>query len=271
MITDKVFKMLELREVRITALGPNDAPVGNSVKLPAAISLKLSLTMDSKELKGDSELIDIYSKVTKAEVEMENGQFSLDAMCILMGGTISSTASTLAWDLLGSHSTPGYFKLEGRWTYVNSQAADAHIILPKVKVTQPPSFTINDASGNFGTASFKATAVRTNDPANLDKWIRIQFNETATPLATTAASMIATVSKASPVDLTFSVSPTSLTISNIKLDGTTDVAVTSGYTYSSGSLVLKGTYLATLAVGNHAFVVLLSDGSTFTANVKIVA
>lgn len=94
-----------------------------------------------------------------------------------------TNATSYVYSLLSTNSTPPYFMIEGQWTYVNSEAEDAHVKLFKVKATDAPSFEINDASGNFGTVKFKALALPTSDPSHAGRWFDAKINETAAPIA----------------------------------------------------------------------------------------
>jgi hypothetical protein len=79
------------------------------------------------------------------------------------------------------------------------------------------------------------------------------------------------MSKAAPADKVFSILPTTTTVSSITDDGVA-MTVTDDYTYSSGTLTLKGSaYLAELAVGVHTYVVTTGGGETFTFRITISA
>lgn len=80
----------------------------------------------------------------------------------------------------------------------------------------------------------------------------------------------ASMSKAAAADKSFTIAPSTSTVSGITDDGSA-LTVTTHYTYSSGALVIKGTYLATVAVGVHTLVVTTGDGAKLTILITITA
>ena len=79
------------------------------------------------------------------------------------------------------------------------------------------------------------------------------------------------MSKASPADKVFAILPTTTTVSSIKDDGVA-MTVTDDYTYSAGTLTIKGSaYLAELAVGVHTYVITTGGGETLTVRITITA
>lgn len=80
----------------------------------------------------------------------------------------------------------------------------------------------------------------------------------------------ATMSKAAAADKVFSILPTTTTVSGVTDDGAA-VTITSGYTYSSGTLTIKGTYLATVAIGVHTIIATTGGGEKITVQITITA
>ena len=70
----------------------------------------------------------------------------------------------------------------------------------------------------------------------------------------------ATVSIAAAVDKQFAISPSSATVSNVK-NGAAVLTATTDYTYSSGTLTLKSTYLSGLTAGSDTITVTLGNGT----------
>jgi TP901-1 family phage major tail protein len=79
-----------------------------------------------------------------------------------------------------------------------------------------------------------------------------------------------TVSKASPSDQVFTIAPSTTTISSIK-NGATSLTVSTNYTYSSGTLTIKSTYLGGLTVGTQTLTIATGDGATITVVVELTA
>ena len=176
--TNKV-KLMELTDVKIAPI-KSDGSYGTLVDLAGALKLQIAPKTETKKLYGDSQLNDLYQKTTEIEVSGECTFLSLDALKIIVGGNITTSGTTpnqkAVYSLTAANSTPGYFYLEGQWTYAGDGIGDAHVILYKVKVTDPPDIEINDASGNFGTVKFKAVAL----PNDSGEWFDIVLNETKT-------------------------------------------------------------------------------------------
>jgi hypothetical protein len=78
------------------------------------------------------------------------------------------------------------------------------------------------------------------------------------------------MSKAAAADKVFSILPTTTTVSGVTDDGAA-VTITSGYTYSSGTLTIKGTYLATVAIGVHTIIATTGGGEKITVQITITA
>jgi len=176
-------RMMELRDVKIFKLltDTSGAPTYSaSVDITGSLKLSVAPKTEVKKLYGDSKLLDIYQRITEVELDIEASLMSLDAMQIIMGGTLSTTASTVTYQLKGADLYPPYFKIEGQWTYAGDGIGDAHVILYKCKTTDAPNLELNDSSGNFGTVKFKAVAL----PAvSNDLWFDILLNNVAVPIA----------------------------------------------------------------------------------------
>lgn len=80
----------------------------------------------------------------------------------------------------------------------------------------------------------------------------------------------ATMSEASPADKVFNITPTSALLNTVKL-GDVALALSTAYTYTSGVLTLKGTYLEALAVGTYVFNIDIQNSSDVTVSVTITA
>lgn len=186
-ITSTKFSLLELRDCKLKVLSATDAPTGTAIDIPGIMRMVVSPKIETKELKGDCETLEVYSKVTGIELDIECAQVSLDVLKLIQGGDVTKNPTvdptSITYSLTAANTTPPYFYLEGQQTYGNTECADIHYKLYKVKATDAPSFEVNDASGNFGTLKFKAKAVATKDPANDGKWFDIVLNQTLTPIA----------------------------------------------------------------------------------------
>jgi len=193
MALSRYLKLMELQDAKIATVLTDNSGDANPTyaatwaDLMGITKIVVTPKVETKQLKGDSELKDVYTKTTEVELDVEASFMSLDALKVIMGGTITDAGTTpnqtTTYSLKSSNSTPPYFKLEGKWNYTGvADAADAHVILYKCKVTDPPQLELNDSSGNFGTMKFKAIALPCASNGN---WYDVKVNETAAVIATT--------------------------------------------------------------------------------------
>lgn len=180
-------KLMELVDIKVAKLltDVSDEPTYDTlVDLAGALRLNIRPVVETKSLKGDSETKDYYQRVTEVEVDGECSLFSLEAMKVMVGGEITQSGVTpnqkATYKLTSATATAPYFKLEGQWTYAGEGLGDAHVVLYKIKITEPPSLEINDASGNFGTMTFKGIAIPTNSNGD---WFDVVANETKTAIS----------------------------------------------------------------------------------------
>lgn len=187
MALEHYLKLMELQDAKLAQLLTDkigeSAPTYEATwaDLVGITKITVAPKTETKKLYGDSELKDVYTKTTEVEIDVEAAFMSLDALKAVLGGSLVDSGVTpnqkTVFSLRGTNSTPPYFKLEGKWNYTGvANGADAHVILYKCKVTDPPSFEINDASGSFGTMKFKAVAFPCASNGN---WFDIEINETA--------------------------------------------------------------------------------------------
>lgn len=82
--------------------------------------------------------------------------------------------------------------------------------------------------------------------------------------------LLVSCSKAAPADKTFTITPSTTTVSSVKIDGVSKV-VTTDYTYSAGTLLVKSATLGALAIGTHTLSVTTGDGATLSAIIEQAA
>ena len=186
MALNREFKMFELRDAKISKLIQDDSTAltyGPAKDIPGVTKISIAPKAESKELNGDSIRIDQYSRITHVEVDIESSLFSVDSLPIMTGGIVKESGASpnqqVKYEFNSASATLPYFKIEGQWTYVNEGIGDAHVTIYKCKVSDPPSFEINDASGNFGTLKAKAIGLCARHNG---EWWDLQLNETAKPI-----------------------------------------------------------------------------------------
>ena len=183
-IQDTRVVLMELADVKVAPLltdpADGEATYGEFVDLAGALSLQISPEMVTKTLYGDSTIMDNYSRTTSI-----NSVISLSGLEVIIGGKVTKSGDNLTekvtYSMTDASATPGYFKIEGKWNYPSTDGTvkDAHVILYKCRVSEPPDFTINDSSGDFGDCSFTAVAVPTNKDG---KWWDMVLQAKATEI-----------------------------------------------------------------------------------------
>jgi hypothetical protein len=179
-------KLMELRDAKIAQMltDTDTAPTyATAIDLDGVTKITVTPKVETKKLPGDSVLKDIYQKVTEVELDIECSIFSLDVYKLAMGGTISETGTTpnqkTTYSLNENSASPGYFKIEGQWTYAGEGIGDAHVVIYKCKATEPPALEVSDASGDFGKMKIKAIGI----PADSNgSWYDVVLNETKTDI-----------------------------------------------------------------------------------------
>lgn len=188
-VNSKKIKLMELTETKIYKMTADVATAptydATGIVLPGIMKVTIAPKTETKKLLGDSKTLDVYQKTVEIELDVEHAMFSLEAMKVLVGGDITETGTLpnitkVVYALTGDNATPPYFKIMGKWTYAGDGNTNASVTLWKCKVTDPPNFELNDASGNFGTVKFKAIAL----PCDSNKaWFDITVDSAAIALA----------------------------------------------------------------------------------------
>lgn len=175
-------RLMELKDVKVSRMISDSAdaePIYDTpVDLAGALSFQVSPELENKILYGDSTIMDSYSRTTSINFTVTNSVVSLSGLEVIMGGQITRTgadkAETVIYELTAKNATPPYFKIEGKWDYAGETIGDAHIVLYKCRVSEPPDFTVNDSSGDFGDCSFTGTAMPTRKSGH---WWQLILNK----------------------------------------------------------------------------------------------
>ncbi len=156
------------------------ATYGTSIDVPGAKTMTISGTINSKQLRGDNQLLDIFSTLTDVSVKVDFAKTSTDILAALLGGAVVDSGTTpnqkSVWSLTGA-SAPKYVKIEGA-TPVNGvdfTGGDAHFVVYKAIPSDFPALGLAEEdyslpSLNFGCLPQLATG---------NKWIDVVWNETA--------------------------------------------------------------------------------------------
>ena len=185
-IDDTSVVLMELQDVKVAKLltDPSTAEptYGEWIDLAGILTLQISPEMVTKNLQGDSIVMDTYSRTTGINFTVTNSVLSFSGLEVILGGQVTRSGTDLTekvtYSMTSETATPPYFKLEGKWNYASTDGtlADAHVILYKCRMSEAPDFSINDASGDFGECTFSGVAVPTKKSG---KWWDMILNATA--------------------------------------------------------------------------------------------
>lgn len=144
--------------------------------VPGVQSFDLSYKFTEKKLKGDETTIDTRSKIENLELKVEHAQISLDAMAILLGGTVTSSGTTpnVIKTYRQGAGSPPHFKLAAKVNTIDEESADGHFVAYKCKVT---AFEEGAKGEDYRTVSFTAEAVPCANAA--DYFYDLILHETA--------------------------------------------------------------------------------------------
>jgi len=98
----------------------------------------------------------------------------------------------------------------------------------------------------------------------------LEGNGALSDLIPSITPLSVTVSKAAATDQAFTIAPSTTTITGIK-NGANALTVTTNYTYSNGTLTIKGTYLGGLTVGTQTLSITTGDGAVITIVIELTA
>lgn len=111
---------------------------GTGVQVQGIQSVNLDPEIVSADLKGDGgQIISRQGRVTGYQLQAQYGRIGLDALAVMVGGTVSDTgtgASEVAeWDMLGDNILP-FFKCEFDIATTDNGVADLHVVLYKCQL-----------------------------------------------------------------------------------------------------------------------------------------
>lgn len=106
---------------------------GASYLIRGARNMSVTLVVETDELRGDDVVIDRYSKIVAADVNVEQATVDLTAYDMLTGGTLVSNADYEDFMIDEDDETP-YIAIAGR-IVGSGGVGDLHIFLPKCKMS----------------------------------------------------------------------------------------------------------------------------------------
>ena len=191
---------------------------GSLIDIVGIQSVEFNPTFVEEELRGDDDVLDVYSKISNWEFSLNYGELSFNALAAFTGGTVTNAGSTPNQSKTFTQTKtdmPKYFKLIGRSAYsTDNPAGDIHVVFYKCKITDL-GHTFPDTYGEF-SASGRAIA-RIYDGRIFD----LICHETATEIAAEPS----VTALAAFTDNSISASISSVVILAVKATGAGDVPV----------------------------------------------
>jgi len=149
-----------------------------SIDVPGIQTLELTPEMETKELEGDGDILDIFARVKKINWTWNNAKVPLKVLEAALGGKVTGDGETPNQKQTYSlgNDNAAWFKIEGQAVYADDGVGDVHVVLYKCKCTGGVAFTLGN---EFAVLRASGTAIRTiSDKRLLD----IVFNETKTDI-----------------------------------------------------------------------------------------
>ncbi len=203
-------KILALKDVKISPLltdpSGGTATYGTGVDIPGVLELLATPKFKSATLEGDGKILDVWSQAESIEWSFSHGKFSLDALAIITGGTVTLSGVTpnqvQRFRQTGNDVAP-YFKIEGQAVYAD--VGDVHVVLCKCKITgDGPAWTMNGKE--FAKVDAKGITIpRASDDVLMDAFL----NETLTAIQITSDAIAPTISSTTPISGATAVARTS--------------------------------------------------------------
>lgn len=170
-----------MRDIKVTPITANTAGAityGTFVDLPASQTLSWNTTEDYEQIRGDDIVQGEHGNGRLVEWELAAGGLGIDAVAVIMGGTVSSSGVTpniikkLA--TVGTVAAP-YFRIDGQ--AINDNGGDTKVVIYRAKATGGLEMSFED--GTFMTTGISGNGYPNADNALYD----IAVYETATNIA----------------------------------------------------------------------------------------
>ena len=178
---------LALKDCKIFPITKDDSTgytVGTAIDVPTVQSVKFDFEIDEKELYGDEEIKDIYTKAKKVTWSVDYGEMSLDLQAAILGGSVVASGQTPNQKNTFGYSlgvNKQYFQLAFKSDYTNEleDVADLHVNIMKCKISAD---SFEAKSEEYGTLTFGGSRINTTNELSAGKALYITLNETDTNL-----------------------------------------------------------------------------------------
>lgn len=172
----------------------------NGIDVPGVQVLDISPEFTNVELRGDNQVVDIYTRNKKIKGKLGWAKMAIEVLQTMFGGTISDTGEGTASqrktiDFYGT-DIPGYWKLHLVVDYTGSENSGEGfgVVLYKCKLT---NFQISYSDEKYASISVDFEAI----PQLSNSCLMTKYHEkTLTAIPITADSTLPTVSSITPAD-----------------------------------------------------------------------
>lgn len=178
----KVFAVQDCKLSALTADPSGGSPTySTSIDVPGIKSVEITGDIDTKELRGDNQLLDTDSVLKNVKVKLANAKLSLDAQALILGGTVTDTGTTpsqiASWDLLGTN-TLGVFKLEAVSVSADTVGGNVKFTVWKCRPGSVPNMGLAEEDYQIPELELMASPLLSNG-----KWLTAAFYETKAVLS----------------------------------------------------------------------------------------
>jgi len=209
---DGVLTLFGINDAKLLPMLENTgaaATYDSPIDIPGIRKIELKPDVMTKDLYGDEETLDYFSKVKKWEGSIEHAQISLQVLAKLFGNTWATSGSspneagTFTWKST-DRSLP--FQIQGLCTYIGGTdvggGGSGNFYLYCCYAT---GYQVAAQTEDYATVSFDVVVIG----RRLDnKGLEIVENETSVALSTSADSSAPTVSSTTPADAATGVAAT---------------------------------------------------------------
>lgn len=177
----KVYGVKDCKLYSLTADPSGGSPTyASSVDVPGIKTVEITGDIDTKELRGDNQLLDQDSVLKNVKVKLSNAKLSLDALAVILGSTVADSGTTpsqvASWEMLGT-STLGVFKLEAVSASADPVAGNVKFVVHKLRPASFPSVGFSEEDYNIPELELVSSPLNSNG-----KWLTVSVNETAAVL-----------------------------------------------------------------------------------------
>ncbi len=181
----KVFAASDAKIYPLTAdSAGGTATYGTGIDVPGLRTVTITGDINTAQLRGDNQLLDVQSTMGNITVAMEFGKLSLDLLGAWFANTVADTGltpnQTSVWSLLGTGKI-GYVGLTCKAVAADAIAGDVFFDLTKLMLSSFPELGLAEEDYQAQSVEFRAIP-RLSD----GRWLSVGLRETAAALAAPA-------------------------------------------------------------------------------------